>query len=488
MHNNEQRNAVFNMNPDEFRKLGHELIDQVADFLGSLPNRPVTTGEAPTHIRNLLGQKAMPEEGMDAGKLLSDTASMLFDHSLFNGHPKFWGYITSPPTPVGILAELLASAINPNVGAWLLSPVASEIEHQSIRWIAEMVGYPTDCGGILVTGGNMANFIGFLCARQKKIKQKEIENLQSLRVYASNETHTWIHKAIDMYGLGKDSVRWVETDSDQKIDLTMLRKYIEDDIKDGLDPFMVIGTGGSVSTGVVDPLPQMNEMCREFDLWFHVDGAYGAFAAVLPDAPPDLKALRDADSVALDPHKWLYTPLEAGCALVRDVAILRDTFSYHPPYYKFDEVKGEPAISFVDYGPQNSRGFRALKVWLALCHAGRSGYIEMISDDVRLALQLFEIVEQTPDLEAFTHNLSITTFRYAPETPGKSEGEREEYLNKLNTALLTKLQEGGEAFVSNAVIEGKYLMRACIVNFRTDISDIEALPEIVIRLGREVMD
>jgi glutamate/tyrosine decarboxylase-like PLP-dependent enzyme len=190
--------------------------------------------------------------------------------------------------------------------------------------------------------------------------------------------------------------------------------------------------------------------------------------------------------VALDPHKWLYTPLEAGCALVRDKKILRDTFSYHPPYYKFDQVKGEPAISFVDYGPQNSRGFRALKVWLALCHAGRSGYIQMISDDIKLAAYLYDLVQQTPDLEAFTNNLSITTFRYAPETPGKNDEERESYLNELNTELLTRLQEGGEAFVSNAVINGKYVLRACIVNFRTDKADIEALPGIVLRLGREV--
>ena len=486
MNNTEQRQAVLDLNPDEFRKLGHQLIDQVADFLGSLPTRPLTTGETPSEIRNLLGQNSLPDKGADASQLLTEVATMLFDHSLFNSHPRFWGYITSSAAPIGILAELLAAAINPNVGAWSLSPVASEIEHQSIRWIAEFVGYRADCGGILVTGGNMANFIGFLTARHAKTRQKSIDNLRSLCLYASDETHTWIHKAVDMFGLGKESVRWIKTDSEQKIDLTILQQQIEKDIKDGLDPFMVIGTAGSVSTGVVDPLPQLSRICKEYDLWFHVDGAYGAFAAALPDASTDLKGLKYADSVALDPHKWLYAPLEAGCALVRDVSILRDTFSYHPPYYKFDEVRGETAISFVDHGPQNSRGFRALKVWLALCHAGRTGYIKMISDDINLASKLFELVKNIPDLEAFTHNLSITTFRYAPETPDKNEEERESYLNDLNTALLTRLQEGGQAFVSNAIIDGKYLLRACIVNFRTDQKDIEALPEIILRLGQEL--
>jgi len=482
----ESRKAVLDISSNEFRKLGHQLIDQVADFLGSLPNRPVTRGETPTEIRNLLSQKRLPEKGTDAGQLLPEVATMLFNHSLFNGHPRFWGYITSSAAPIGILSELLAATINPNVGAWLLSPVASEIEHQSIRWIAEMVGYPVDCGGVLVTGGNMANFIGFLCARHIKTKQNSNIDLGSLRLYASDETHTWIHKAVDMFGLGQEAICWIKTDSDQKIDLTILQQQIEKDIKDGFDPFMVIGTGGSVSTGVVDPLPELAQICKKYELWFHVDGAYGAFAAVLPDASADLKGLKYGDSVALDPHKWLYAPLEAGCALVRDVNILRDTFSYHPPYYKFDKVRGETAYSFVDNSPQNSRGFRALKVWMVLCHAGREGYIEMISDDIKLAAKLFDRANTTPDLEAVTHNLSITTFRYAPDTPNKNDEERELYLNKLNTALLTRLQEGGEAFVSNAVIDGKYVLRACIVNFRTDQKDIEALPEIIIRLGKEV--
>ena len=486
MHKKEQRISVLNMPTDEFRKIGHYLIDQVADYLGTIPNRPVTPGETPTEIRTLLGQKSLPENGTDAGQLLRDTARMLIDHSLYNGHPRFWGYITSSAAPIGILAELLAAAINPNVGAWLLSPVASEIEHQSIRWIAEMVGFPSDCGGVLVTGGNMANFIGFLTARYAKSREKSINDLRSLRLYASEETHTWIHKAVDMYGLGKESVRWIPTDSHRKIDLEIIRNSIQNDLKEGLDPFLVIGTAGSVSTGVVDPLPALSKICKEFDLWFHVDGAYGAFAAALPDASSDLKGLNEADSVALDPHKWLYAPLEAGCALVRDVTILRDTFSYHPPYYKFEEVKGEPAISFVDYSPQNSRGFRALKVWLALNHAGRNGYIKMISDDIDLAVRLYEMIKKTPDLEAFTQNLSITTFRYAPDTGHKSAEEREKYLNELNMALLTRLQEGGEAFVSNAVINGTYLLRVCIVNFRTDLHDIEALPEIILRLGKEV--
>ncbi|MCH8019247.1 aminotransferase class V-fold PLP-dependent enzyme [candidate division KSB1 bacterium] len=486
------RFAPLEIEADVFRELGHELVDQVADFLATLPERPVTTGESPSKIRSLLGESPLPQQGTDAKTLLKETANLLFDHSLFNGHPKYWGYISSSAAPIGILGDFLAAAVNPNVGAWNLSPVASEIERQTIKWIAEMVGYPLDCGGLLVSGGNMANFVGFLAGRYAKagwdvgaIGQLGPE-AKRLRVYASAETHTWINKAADMFGLGTDSIRWIQTDADLRMDTDLLKAQIENDLKNGDKPFLVVGTAGSVSTGVTDPLAEIANICREYDLWFHADGAYGALAACLPDAEPDLKALTEADSIALDPHKWLYAPLEAGCTLVRDSKILRDTFNYQPPYYKFDEVGGEPTIVYNEYGPQNSRGFRALKVWLGLKQVGRSGYERMISDDIKLAEKLYQLADKHGELEAFSHNLSITTFRYVPEALKQGHEERETYLNQLNTEILTRLQEGGEAFVSNAMIAGKYVLRACIVNFRTNLKDIEALPEIVIRIGRKV--
>jgi glutamate/tyrosine decarboxylase-like PLP-dependent enzyme len=244
---------------------------------------------------------------------------------------------------------------------------------------------------------------------------------------------------------------------------------------------MVIGTGGSVSTGAIDNLPEIAKICREEDLWFHVDGAYGGFAAMLPNASAELRGLSEADSVAVDPHKWLYAPLEAGCALVRDPEKLREAFAYHPPYYHF----GVEAINYLDYGPQNSRGFRALKVWLALQQVGRKGYEQMLADDIRLAKELYELVAKQPELQAFTHSLSITTFRYIPSDLKSGSEKIEEYLNQLNTELLTRLQNSGEAYISNAVIDGKFAVRACIVNFRTSLADIEALPEIVLRIGRE---
>jgi glutamate/tyrosine decarboxylase-like PLP-dependent enzyme len=479
------RTAPLNLSSDEFRTVGHQLVDRIADFFDSLPQRPVTTGESPSAIRQALDAgRTLPREGANAAELLNRATSLLFDHSLFNAHPRFWGYVTSSAAPIGVLAELLAAAVNPNCGAWLLSPMASEIEAQSIRWIAEMLNYPTDCGGLFVSGGNMANIVCFLAARQAKggsdIRSKGVDGTR-LRAYCSNETHTWIQKAADIGGLGTDSIRWIEADIDARIDLAALRAQIRADLDAGDKPFLVIGNAGTVSTGAMDPLPELTEICREFDLWFHIDGAYGGFAAVCPDAPPEFAGLAAADSVAVDPHKWLYAPIEAGCALVRDISKLREAFAYHPAYYHF----GVEAINYFDLGPQNSRGFRALKVWLALQQAGRDGYAQMISDDIRLSRAMFDRVAEYPELEALSQGLSITTFRYVPSDLHRADGDVAEYLNDLNREVLTRLQQGGEAYLSNAVIGGKYALRACIVNFRTTLEDVEALLPIVVRIGNE---
>jgi glutamate/tyrosine decarboxylase-like PLP-dependent enzyme len=480
------RVAPLAMSSREFRALGTQLVNRIADFLDSLPQRPVTPAESPSVVRQALeAERSLPQQGASPELLLNHAADLLFDHSLFNGHPRFWGYVTSSAAPIGALGDLLAAAVNPNTGAWLLSPMASEIEAQTVRWIAEMLNYPVTCGGLFVSGGNMANFVCFLAARQAKagwdVRSAGMAGPR-LRVYCSKETHTWIQKAADMSGLGTDAIRWIPTNKDLEINVAALREQIIQDVAAGDKPMMVVGTAGSVSTGAIDPLPELASLCREFDLWFHVDGAYGGLAAVLPDAPAALRGIHEADSVAVDPHKWLYAPLEAGCALVRDPEKLRAAFAYHPPYYHF----GVEAINYFDLGPQNSRGFRALKVWLALQQVGRDGYVQMISEDIRLARELFERILRVPELEALTHSLSITTFRYVPANVDSGDAEAADYLNKLNLDLLTRLQNSGEAYLSNAVIHGKFALRVCIVNFRTSLADIEALLPIVVGMGNEL--
>src|SRR5580698_7150962 len=485
--NERARVSPLEIDPEQFRSLGHELIDRIAGLLESLPTRPVTQGESPLEIRTALdADRGLPSTGTAPAQLLRRAADLLFDHSLLNGHPRFWGYITSSAAPIGALGELLAAAVNPNVGAWPLSPMASEIEAQTIRWIAAMLGYPEDCGGLFVSGGNMANIVGFLAARRAgvahDVRAKGLDGVR-LRVYCSKETHTWVQKAADISGMGTDAIRWIAVNDRMQIDLSALRHQIEEDLASGDRPFLVVGSAGTASTGAVDPLSELAVICREFNLWFHVDGAYGAMAAILPEAPEEFAGLSEADSIAIDPHKWLYAPLEAGCALVRNREKLRDAFSYHPAYYHFETE----AINYYDLGPQNSRGFRALKVWLALQQAGRDGYVQTISEDIRLAGELSRQIAQTKELEALTQSLSITTFRFVPSDLTAGDEQVENYLDQLNNELLTRLQSSGEAYISNAVVRGRFALRVCIVNFRTTQADIEALPPLIVRIG-EITD
>jgi len=482
------RTAPVEMTAAEFRSAGHRLVDQIAGWLETVASGRVTHDESPADVRGALhADRGLPDAGTDASVLLDEATQLLFDHSLFNAHPRFFGYITSSPAPIGALGDLLASAVNQNVGAWRLSPMATEIEAQTVRWIAELIGFPAGCGGLLVSGGNMANFVCFLAARAAKAPEARTSGLRGasgqLHVYGSAETHTWIQKAADLFGLGTDAIRWIPIDAAQRMDVAALDAQIVSDRNSGGVPLLVVGTAGSVGTGVVDPLAEIAAVCRRHGIWFHVDGAYGALAARVPGAPDGLRGLSEADSVAVDPHKWLYAPLEAGCALVRRPSDLLGAFSYHPSYYHFDHEM----TNYFDYGPQNSRGFRALKVWLALRQVGLSGYLEMIGDDMRLSRHLHALVQQHPDFEAMTQHLSITTFRFVPRdlqstTPTP---ETEAYLQRLNQELLTRVERSGEAFLSTAQVNGRFALRACIVNFRTSLADVETLLPLLARLGRD---
>jgi glutamate/tyrosine decarboxylase-like PLP-dependent enzyme len=368
--------------------------------------------------------------------------------------------------------------------------MATEIEAQTMRWIAEMLGMPEGSGGVLVSGGNMANMVAVWTARARalgtNIRERGIRELPPLRLYASAETHTWVQKAADLSGIGTDAIRWIAPDDRQRMDTGALRDALERDRAAGDRPLAIIGTAGSVSTGAIDPLGELATIAREHGVWFHVDGAYGAPAAILPDAPDDLKALREADSVAVDPHKWLYAPLEAGCVIVRHPEMLRDAFSYHPPYYPDAVEEPDPPIYYHEWSPQNSRGFRALKVWLALQQVGRSGYERMIAEDVGLAKRMFEMAAAHDELEAATLGLSIATFRYVGPEDRDTRAQRLEELNALNKAIMERMQSEGRAFLTNAVIDDTYLLRACIVNFRTGEEDVRAVIDEVVRVGREL--
>ena len=476
----------LDMSPDEFRRIGHELIDQIAEFYESLPERKLTRAAGLDEVRELLSTSELPEQGSDAGELVRQVAPLLFDNSLHNGHPRFFGYITSSAAPLGALADLLAAAVNANLGKWDLAPIGSEIESQVVRWLADLIGFEKDGSGIMVSGGNMSNILGFIAGRTAKApwdlrKEGNYGDARKLTAYVSAETHTWVQKAADICGLGADGIRWIATDAEGRLNVDALREQVAADREDGRLPFLVVATAGSVSTGIVDPLRELAEFCGAEDLWLHADGAYGGPAAALPEAPADLRAIGLADSVALDPHKWLYCPIEAACTLTKDPEALSNAFAFYPEYYMLD-AEQEEGINYYQLGMQNSRGFRALKVWLALRNAGREGYRESIRGDIELARLLFDLADAHPELRAHTNHLSVTTFRYVPA--GVDETADADYLNELNKALLAEIQASGNLYVSNAIVGGVYFLRACIVNFRTLREDIEAIPYVITDMGR----
>jgi aromatic-L-amino-acid/L-tryptophan decarboxylase len=487
------RSAPCDLAPEDFRAIGHSLIDSIADFLRDLPRAPTATNLMPDALRSALGRRAIPEEGRDIAPVIQDFSKKFFEYSTHNGSPRFFGYITSSAAPVGALADMLAAAVNPNCGAWALSPIATEIENETIRWLSEFMGLPGSWDGVLVSGGNMANMVGFSAARTAKARWDiranglAADDARRLVLYTSKETHTWVNKAADLGGLGTNAVRWIPTDNELRMRADALEKAITDDLVAGLAPFMVIGTAGTVGTGAIDPLPAIAQICRKYDLWFHVDGAYGAPAVALDDATDDLKGLRLADSIAIDPHKWLYSPLEAGCILTRHPSALRDAFSFKPHYYQFDDNEGQEVKNYFEYGPQNSRGFRALKIWLAFQQIGASGYRRMIGDEIALAHRLHEMVGEHESLERGTVSLSIATFRFVPpDLRGSADESTTDYLNELNARIVTAIRLSGEAFLSNAFLGERFMLRACIVNFRTTLKDVAVLPELVVRLGREL--
>jgi len=469
----------LDMAPEDFRALGHRLVDRLADFLAELPSRPVAPDVTPEAVREALGRGTLPEEGREPAAELERAFSLLVSYSRLTAHPRQWGYIIGSAAPVGALADLVAATLNANVVAWASAPMATEIELQAVAWLGELLGYPV-AAGLFTSGGNAANFLGFLAARRARagwnVRAEGVRAGPRLRVYVSRETHTWIEKAADAFGLGTDAVRWIDTDGHARMDPAALERAIDADLAAGEHPFLIVGTAGTVSTGAVDPLPRLAAIARRRGLWFHVDGAYGAPAILAEDAPPDLAGLREADSLAVDAHKWLHAPLEAGCTLVRDPRALADAFAYHPPYYA-SFADGEDLVNFHELGLQNSRAFRAFKVWLALASAGRRGYAELVARDLALARRLHERLAASPEIEALTRGLSIVTFRYAPA------GVAGAALDDLNRALVARVHRSGEAYVSHAQVDGRFALRACITNFRSREADVDALPGIVRRLG-----
>jgi len=458
-------------------------VDDVMEHLERVRERPIWQ-PVPDDTKAAL-RAPLPMEGQGPAAAYEDFRRDVFPNGMGNIHPRFWGWVIGTGTPFGALADLLASTMNPNVGGG--DQGSNYVELQVLSWLKEMLGYPSDSSGLLVTGGSMANFVGLAVARNAKaevdVAQEGVAAApRRMTLYASTETHNSVRKAVSLLGLGRSALREIPVDGAFRIDVKALRRAIAEDRKAGFHPFCVVGNAGTVNTAAFDALPELADLCQAENLWYHVDGAFGALAALSPLLRPLVRAMDRADSLAFDLHKWMYMPYDVGCALVRWPEQHRATF-VSPADYLAHLTRGLPAgpIWFSEYGVQLSRGFRALKVWMSLKEHGVSKYARLVEQNCEQAAYLKSLVEADPELTLMAPvSLNIVCFRFAPR------GMEPAKLDEINEEILFALQESGTAVPSSTILDGRFALRVCICNHRTRRDDLELLVREVLQRGRAI--
>ena len=467
---------------DQYQALGHQAINDLLAFTSTVAERPVW--QAPTAaMKALLGQ-SLPTAPTDVAAVYADFLTSILPFAKGNIHPLFFSWVEGNGTFSGALADFLASAMNSNLA--IGDHGAVYVEHQVINWCKELMGYPADSSGLLVSGGSMANITALTVARNAYqgglIRRAGLRGLPQLVVYCSTETHNCLAKAVDLLGIGTDYLRRIPVEADYRISLPHLREQVAADRAQGLAPFCLIGNAGTVNTGAIDPLAALAEFARQESLWFHVDGAFGAVATLVPEYQEALRGLEVADSIAFDLHKWLYVNYEAGCVLIRDAAPHRDAFR-QPASYLTQHDRGLAAgpEPFGNYGLELSRGFKSLKIWFSLLEHGKDKYARLVRQNIAQAFYLGELVAQHPQLELLTPvTLNIVCYRFNPGSLGEEE------LNHLNKELLMTLQERGLAAPSYTILDGRYAIRANITNHRTTKEHLQVLVAASVLVGQEL--
>jgi len=457
----------------EFRSLAARVTDLAADLLAGLEELPAFPAVRGEQVARAF-EAPLPEEGLRAGALDALGEVLALSRA---PTPRFYGYVLGSGEPVAALADLLASILNQNVTAWRSAPAAVSIERQMVRGLAGALG----CEGLtgsLCGGGSMANLMGLAMAREARLPANQ-SGAQPGVVYASSEVHMSIPKAMALLGLGRENLRLIGADEAYRLDPQALRTAIAADRSAGRTPLAVVATGGSVNTGAIDPLPEIAAVCREQQLWLHVDGAYGALAALA--IPERFTGLSAADSLSLDPHKWLYQPLDCGMLLFRNAHAARTAFSCSGDYAKSLAEDPLESFAFFDESLELSRRFRALKLWLSLRYHGLAAFRSAIRSDLRHAQNLAELIRGTPTLELLAPvELSAVCFRYRSGEPGAAA-------DRLNAAILKRVIERGLVYLSNATLRGRFALRACFVNHRTTDRDVGQIVPEVLDAARELL-
>jgi len=469
------------LNPEQFRALGYRAIDMIAEQLADLTDGP-TRRPVPLDIRHGLEDQPIPQTGADPFDLLDRVQNEILAYPMGNPSPRFFAWVNSTPTPIGILGDLFAAAMSPSAAGG--DQAATYVERAALTWVKDMLGFPQEAQGLFVSGGSKANLTCLAVMRHVmsdgKVRHEGMMAQDApMIVYTSAHGHSCIEKTVSALGIGSQNLRIIPVDSQYRMDIPKLREAIAADRAAGLHPVCVAASAGTTNTGAIDLLDEIADLCEAEKMWFHIDGAYGGFGILAEQTEGLYKGMNRADSIAVDPHKWLYIPVECGCAIVRHADAMRATFSLVPAYLQED--RAEPWFS--EYGLQQTRGFRALKVWLSIQHYGLDGYRKMITQDINTAYDLRRKLFTRSDFEVVTAGpLSVTCFRYVPA------GVPEDMLDDLQRQIVAWTNASARAFITSTMIDGKVVVRACHVNFRTTSEDLDVLLDTLTEAGQLVLE
>lgn len=462
----------------EFAALAHRAVDDAVDFLRSVRERPVWQPVSGDATRAL--SEPVPFSGQGIERAYADFSENVMPFPIGNIHPRFWGLVMGSGAPAGVLAEFLAAVMNTNCPGFDQS--ATLVEERVVDWFREIFGMPPTTSGLFVNGATMANLLALLVARNAKApfdaRADGIVGRSRLRIYASSETHSWLKRACNVLGLGERAIRFVRADERQRMDIAELRRAVHEDRHQGHIPFFVNANAGTVNTGASDDFSALADVCAEENLWLHVDGAFGAMAALAPRAKAEVAGMDRADSIAFDLHKWGYLPYGIACVLVRDGQAHRAALSNPAPYLTAGGgLASKAPLHFSDLGIELSRGFIALKAWMALKAYGFERLGEMIQQNVDQAAYLARTIEQTPELELLAPApLNVVCFRYVAP-PGMDP-------DTFNAELVAAVQQSGDAVFTGTIFEGRFGIRAAITNHRTTFADIDMAVAAILREGR----
>jgi glutamate/tyrosine decarboxylase-like PLP-dependent enzyme len=481
----EMTDITLDMDPETVRSLGYRIVDMVVGELSDPSNRPTWPPQQSEETMATLFDGPLPLEGADPDELLSIIQDQLLPGTTNLLHPRWMAYVLAGSLPLAGLTGALVSALNLTP----YDPANTRLTKTVTRWLGEMVGFAPDAAGYITTGGSWANLVGLAVARVRRagwdVRVEGLDGHPPLVAYVSEEGHACLDKGMELLGIGRGQLRKVPVGSDYRILVDALEEAIEADLAAGLQPFCLIGNAGTVNTGAVDPLGALAEIATRHGLWFHVDGAYGAFAALVPESRPLFVGIGRADSLALDPHKWLNIPIEAGCILVKDWADLSDTFSLIPPYLRAATTNRD--LNLIECGIELTRSNREIKIWLTLQQYGTDRYTQLIANHLALTRQLAAWVEEAADFELMSEpSLSICCFRFIPPDLKPLTEEVETYLSQLNQAIEMALAEDGRALVSGTQLQDKRVLRSCIVNHRVTEAGVKQTLLLLRELGYKI--